>query len=175
MEVKSGCKLGGVFECEIYDKHGNLKWTERAHNVITDQGENHIINAVLAGATQITTWYCLLVETNTTASGTMTYAVPVFTESTAYDEVTRPIYAEVAAAGGTTTNSANKGTFTINDTKTMFGAALVGGGTAAMTKGDVASAGGVLFSFGTFTTNRAVVAADVVNLTYTVSAQDDAV
>jgi len=172
-QVKFRAKFGGVFDVECFDKHGNLKWQERAHNIITNEGLDHILDTELHGATAITAWYCALVETDTTAAATQTYATPIYTESTSYDETQRPAYDEAAASSQVITNSANKAAFTISDTKTMYGAALVGGGSAALTKADAAG-GGTLLCYAKFTSSRAVVDDDVINLTYSISAADDA-
>ena len=103
----------------------------------------------------------------------MTYASPSYTETTSYDEGTRPAYNEAAASSQSTTNSANKAVFTISATKTMYGASLVGGGTNPTGKGDTTS-GGTLLCYGKFGTSRAVIDSDVVNFTYTVTSADDA-
>lgn len=172
-KLNSGAKFRGLFEVECFDKHGNLKWREKAHNIITNEGLDAILNIMLHASTQITTWYCCLVESNTTPAAGMTYATPTYTESTAYDESTRPEYVEAAASGQEITNSANKAVFTINATKTMYGASLVGGGSAPSTKGDTAG-GGTLLCYAKFSQSRSVLDDDVINLTYTVSAADDA-
>lgn len=166
-------KLGGRFVVECF-RNGRLIWKEDVHNLITNQGLDHILDVILHGSTQITTWYCCLIESNTNAAAGMTYAVPVYTESTAYDEATRPAYVEAASSSQSVTNSANKAVFTIDDTKTMYGASLVGGGTDGNTKGDTAG-GGTLLCYAKFASERAVVDDDVINLTYTISAADDGV
>jgi len=173
METKSGAKFRGEFVTECY-RDGKLIWLDKTHNIITNQGLDHILNTELHAGTAITTWYCTLVETNTTPAATMTYAVPTYTESTAYDETTRPEYVEAASSSQSVTNSASKAVFTISATKTMYGASLVGGGTAASTKADTAG-GGTLLCYALFSASRAVVDNDVINLTYTVSAADDGV
>ena len=158
-----------------HDGNGQLVWEEKVHNIITTEGVQHILNTVLAGSSQIGSWHCALVESNTTPAAAMTYQVPTFTETTSYDEATRPVYNEAAATtGGTVTNSANKGVFTISATKTMFGAALLGGGTAPAVKAGTSS-GGVLLCMAQFSGSRDVVDNDVVNLTYSFSAADDGV
>lgn len=169
--AKSGSKFKGEFIAECYRK-GELIWREKTHNLITDEGLNHILNVVLHAATQITTWYCCLVETDTTPAAGQTYASPTYTESTSYDETTRPEYVEANSTAKSTTNSANKAAFTISATKTMYGASLVGGGTAPTTKGNTAG-GGTLLCYAKFSSSRAVVDNDVVNLTYTVTSADD--
>jgi hypothetical protein len=169
---RSGAKFKGIFQIECRDKNGNLKWIEDICNLVTNEGLDAILDIMLHGSTQITPWYCLLVESDTAPAAGMTYATPTFTESTAYDEATRPEYEEAAASSQSITNSANKATFTINATKTMYGAAIVGGGSAPNTKGNTAG-GGTLFCYAKFSSSRSVVDDDVINLTYTLSAADD--
>src|SRR4030042_2420232 len=41
-------------------------WTEKCHNLITDEGLSRILSVYFAGGTQTATWYCGLVETDTT-------------------------------------------------------------------------------------------------------------
>jgi hypothetical protein len=170
----SSCgKFRGHFVAECY-RDGKLIWTEETDNIVTNEGLNSILGVYFHADTQISAWYCVLSETNTAPAAAMTYAVPSFTETTAYDEATRPAYTEAAASGQSITNSANKAVFTISGTKTMYGAALVGGGTDANTKGDTAG-GGTLACYALFSSSRAVVDNDVINLTYTISAADDGV
>ncbi len=114
--LKEGLKIGGHWKAECYRK-GKLIWTEEIHNIWTDEGLNALLNIMLHAATQITTWYCLIFETDTTPAAGTTYAVPVFTECTAYDETIRPTYDEAASTAKSTTNSASKAVFTIRATK----------------------------------------------------------
>jgi len=169
--LRSGGKFKGVFDIEVKDKLGNLISKSRAENIITDEGLNSMLNVYLHAATQITTWYCMMFETNTTPDGDTTYAVPVFTEFEAYDEANRPAYVEAESTEESTTNSANKAVFTSSATKTLYGAALVGGGTDADTKGDAAG-GGTMPCAGKFAASQPVVDDNVVNLTYTITAAD---
>ncbi len=172
--IKDAVKLQGNFKAECFDSEGRLKWVEETHNIVTNEGLNHILNAVLNAATQITTWYCTLAETNTSAAAGMTYAVPSYTETTAYDEATRPAYVEATSTAQSTTNSASPAVFTISATKTIYGASLVGGGSAATTKGNTAG-GGTLLCYALFTTARSVLDNDVINLSYTLTMSDDGV
>jgi hypothetical protein len=152
----------------------NLISRGECHNIITDEGLNHILNVELHAATQITTWYCEIFESNTTPGAGTTYATPVYTPCTAYTEGARPAYVEANSTAKSTTNSANKATFTMNASKTIYGAALVGGGSAATTSGDTAG-GGTLFCAGKFGTAQPTISGNVVNLSYTVTAADDGV
>jgi len=193
--INAGFKAGGHFEVEclkplnpamareIRLKYGSQSpeykalprfkaWEEHFENVVTDEGLDHILDVVLHGATQITTWYVGIFESDTTPDGDTTYATPVFTESSAYDEAARVEYEEAASSSQSVTNSANKATFTISDTKTIYGAALFGGGTNATAIGDTTS-GGTILCAGQFSSSRAVVDDDVINVTYTIGAADD--
>ena len=170
--IRTGAKFQGIFEIEIKDKLGELLSKSIAKNIIPNEGLDAILDIMLHADTQLTTWYCLIFETNTTPASGTTYAVPVWTEWTAYDEATRPEYVEAASSSQSVTNSANKAVYTANATKTLYGAALVAGGTGANTKGDAAG-GGTLLCAGLFGASQPVVDDNVVNLTYTVTAADD--
>ena len=169
-KVKSGAKFRGRFIVECIRK-GKLIWKEDVSNILTNQGLDHILDVVLHGTTPFSPWYCCLVETDTAPAAGMTYAVPTYTESEAYDEGTRPEYNEAASSSQSITNSANKAVFTINATKTMYGASIV----SFATKGDTAQAGARLLCYAKFAASRSVVDDDVINLTYTLTAADDGV
>jgi hypothetical protein len=168
---KDGSKFGGRFDVECY-RDGNLIWEEHAPNIVTNEGLNRLLNVMFNGGTQTATWYCALVETDTAPASGMTYDVPVYTESTSYDEAARPSYVEATSTAMSITNSANKAVFTVSDTKTMYGASLV----SIDTKGDhTGGANNVLFCYAKFGTARDVLDNDVINLTYQISAADDGV
>jgi hypothetical protein len=175
-ELRDGAKLRGYLKIEVFDNAENMNlisWSE-GHNIITNEGLDAILDIMLHADTQITTWYCVMSESDTSPAAGMTYAVPSFTETQAYDGATRPVYDEAAAASQSITNEASKASFTMNATKTLYGAGLVGGGGAPATKGDAAG-GGTLFNYGAFGASQPVVDDNVVNLTITISAADDGV
>ena len=142
-----------------------------SRNVCTDEGLNALLDIMFHGSTQVATWYVAIFESNTSCVVGMTYATPVYTECTAYDEATRPEYVEAAASGKSLTNSANKAVFTINATKTIYGGALVGGGSTPTTKGDAAG-GGKLFCASQFSASKSCVDDDVLRVTVTLTAAD---
>jgi hypothetical protein len=177
-EIKQGAKFRGHWKIEVFEKRDpktglpvNKISESECDNLIVDQGLNHFLNGILHAETQITTWYCILFEDDYTVLSSNTYASKGFTETTAYAEATRPEYVEAESTAKSTTNSANKAVFTANASKTFYGAALVGGGTAASTKGDSAG-GGKLLCAGKFGTAQPVVSGNVVNLTYTITSAD---
>ena len=170
MDKKEGLKLTAHWNWEHW-RDGRLIDEWEYDNTCSDEGLNFMLDVTFHGETNISPWYVEIFESDTTPDGDTTYAVPVYTPSTAYDEATRPEYEAAAASNKVTTNTANKAVFTISDTKTIYGAALVGGGSAAMTKGDVAG-GGVLFSASKFAASKSVVDDDVLNVTIEITLAD---
>lgn len=158
-----------IWNWELWRK-GKLidEWKE--DNICTDEGLNALLNIMFHAATQLTTWYVLIFETNTTPAAGTTYATPVWTECTAYG-ATRPEFVEAAASSKSLTNSANKAEFTMTATKTIYGAGLVAGGTDANTKGDAAG-GGTLYCASKFAASKAVENLDVLKVTITLTSSD---
>ena len=177
-ENPGGAGLTSKWEWEHW-RGGELldRWTE--HNRVTDEGLEHLLDVAFSDATQITDWYVAIFEDDHTPAYGDTYAVPGYTESTAYDEATRPAWTEAGVeagdvAGKKISNSAAKASFTINATKTIYGGALVGGGTAANTKADAAG-GGTLYCASAFSSgSKAVEDDDVLKVSITITAKDEA-
>ena len=171
--IESGAKLGGVFTIECFGKDGKLKWVEKAKNVCTDEGINSLLNVMFHASTQITTWYVTLFKTDTTPAIGDVYAVPGYTEIGTGDvvEATRQAYVEAAASAKSISNAASKAVYTFTATRTIYGAALVGGGSAPTTFGDTAS-GGTLFCAAKFAAAKPVENLDVLNVTYTITGAD---
>ena len=173
-KIRDFVKIGGFFTVVCHDPNGNLKWVETTHNLITNEGLDHVLNVILHGATQITTWYLALFENDHTPAAGNTYATPGFTETTSYDEATRQAYNEAASSSQSVTNSANKAVITISASITLYGLGLVGGGSAATTKANT-DGGGTLFNVATFATAREMIDDDTLSITYTAGAADDGV
>jgi hypothetical protein len=159
LAVKSRLPIGTWWFFEHYRK-GELigKWDQK--NVTHKAGINYLLNAGFHGATVINPWYMIVFEDDYTPLEDDTYAVPGYTECTAYDEATRPEFVEAEATNKIITNVVSKAVFTFNATKTIYGAGLVGGGSAAATKGDAAG-GGTLFAASKFGTAKPVYDDDV--------------
>lgn len=154
-----------MWNVKIYDKDWNLKEETTDRNTITTQGHNKILGVMFNAATQISTWYIGLFETNTTPSTATTYATPVFTECTAYSELVRQTFTESAPTGGSLDNSANKASFTMSTTKTLYGAFLC----SATTKGDTIAAGAVIYAASKFAASKSVINGDIIKITVTVT------
>lgn len=166
--------LRGVFHVEHWRK-GQLIGMYEVPNLITNEGKNKLLDVMFHNVTQITTWYILLIDgagSPTVAAGD-TYAqingTNGWDEFDEYDEATRQEWTEGAASSQSITN-ASPVVFTINASGSVFGLALVGGGTAPSTKNDSAG-GGTLWNAVAFTGGTVSVADDdQLKVTYTVNA-----
>ena len=156
--------VGGFFTIE-HVRNGNVIDTWEEKNLVVNEGLDHILDTVLHNSTQAATWYVGIFEGNYTpvAADLAADIAASATESTAYDETTRPEWVEAAASAQSITNSASKATFTINDTKTIYGAFLI----SDSAKSGVA---GALFAASKFSVARSVVNEDQLLVTYTVAA-----
>jgi len=139
-------------------------------NMVVGQGLDHALDVVFKGGTGLATWYVALFEDNHDPVTGDTYQTPGYTECTAYDEANRPTCTFGAIAAHIVTNSASKASFTMNATKTLYGAALVAGANAA-TKGNTA-AGNFLYFAAKFATAVPVEATDVFKVTMSVENSD---
>lgn len=156
--------VGGVFHVE-HVREGRVIDEFECPNLVVDEGLNHMLDVLFAGATQVNPWHLGLFEGNYTPVAGVTAATitSASTECIAYNEATRQIFVEAAASAKVTTNSASKATFTFNATKTIYGAFLVSNSAKSGTTG-------TLFSAARFAASKAVVATDQLLLTYTFTA-----
>lgn len=160
--------FAGTWEVTHRDKDGNIKSVERFDNLVTDEGINYMLNAALHGGTAISSWHIAPWSTNTAVAAGNTYATPGNTEATGYDEATRQEWGEGAASSKSVTN-ATAAVITATGALSIYGFGIVGGGSAATTKGDAAG-GGTLLSSGLFTGGvKTLAAAETLSLTYTIS------
>lgn len=134
-------------------------------NLVVNEGLNALLDIMFHDTTQISTWYLGVYEGNYTPVAGVTAAAIAgdATESSAYDETTRPTFDEDVASGQSISNTSNRATFTFNATKTIYGAFLISD--AAKT-----GSGGTLFSAARFSSSKSVVASDQLLLAYTFSA-----
>lgn len=167
-EFKSGARGGGVFHFKCYDKDGNLKWEDKAHNLVVNVGLADMNDKYFEGVSYSAAWYLGLVtgpgSGNTYAAADTMSSHAGWTEDTGYSQSTR-----VAATFGSATvadpsvinNSGSVAVFSINATTTIAGAFL----TSDDTKGGTS---GILFSVSNFQApgDRAVVSGDTLNVTY---------
>jgi hypothetical protein len=171
---RGGFNLGGVFHFRQLNSLGEVVDEWDAPNVVTNEGLDYLLDVALSGGTAITTWYMGLKDnTGDPVDGTETYATPVFSElTTQYSETVRETWIEGGVSSQSIDNSTTPAEFSIVTTVIVYGALLVGGGTAPSTKGDTAG-GGKLFCVANFASSKSLGNGDTLQVTYTISAADD--
>jgi len=144
-------------------------------NAIVNEGKNKLLDVMFHAVAAINTWYVLLINNSPepTLAAADTYAqingTNDWVEWDDYDEATRLEWTEGAASSQSITNAAPL-VFTISDSGTVYGLAVVGGGTAPGTKNN-ADGGGVLWGEAQFASGPvAVLDNDQLKVTYTVNA-----
>jgi len=127
---------------ELVDAQGRV--LRSGHNLITDQGANHILSAVLAGGTVYTTWYLAPFTTDVTPVVGWTAATFPATAgelTTQISEATRPAYTESVPASRSTNNNDNPATITAaQDSVVIRGVGLLSHSTKGSTSGVLLSA-----------------------------------
>lgn len=159
-----GLKHRGDLLVTARNKDGEVLWTERLKNLITDEGKDYGLDVALLAATQLTAWYLALIDTGGTLASGDTYASHAgWTENTNYDEAARPTWSGADTGVGTADNSASKATYTISTGgATIAGVAFV----SDSTKGDTVAAGAKLYSESLFAAERALSAGDTLTVQY---------
>ena len=159
-------KVAGFFTYE-HVRDGEVIDTWQEPNLVVDEGINYALDASFSGGTPITTWYVGVYKNNyTPIAGNVasTFAgAGIANEANAeYDEATRPTWTEAGVSAKTVTNSASPAVFTFNTTVTIYGAFLISNNTKGGLTGTLAAAS-------KFASSRAMLAADVLNVTYTIT------
>lgn len=168
---KEGGGAGGVFTVECVGPDGQIKWTEKFHNRVVNQGLQDMNSQYFKGSGYVAAWYVGLVQGpgsgNTYAAGDTLASHAGWTElaaSTAYTGNRK------AAVFGTAT-TADPSVISNSASPASF-AMLVNGTTVAGALLCSAASGtsGVLFSVGSFTGgDKFVDNGDTLNVTYTFS------
>ena len=151
--------LANFWKVTCLDKDGNIKWEEDNKNIIVTAGLNHILDVQFHAATQVTTWYIGLKGAGTPVAADTMASHSSWAELTGYSG-NRKEWTEGAASSGSMTNSSSVD-FTINATATIAGAFL---NTAAT------GTAGVLYGVVDFSSSRAVISGDTLQVTVTVTA-----
>lgn len=164
MAIRCGARIGGIFEAVCFRPDGSIRWKNIAHNLITNAGLDHILDVVLHGSTQITTWYVGLKNTGNPAAGDTLSSHGGWTENAEYTG-TRPEYVEAASSSQSITNSANKASFAItSDSQSIYGAFICSAASGTT---------GTLLCVANFSSAKSADNGDTLEVTYTISAADD--
>lgn len=171
-------KVRGVFQ------RGRWLWEPTSDwgfspNIVTNEGLAYVIDVAFREVADIAPWYCVgytNAGTYTPAAGD-TYAAPNHDECDAadVDEAVRQAWVDGSPTGTTTRSVAGTAvTYTGDQSFTMQGAAMKGGGTAATTLQNTAG-GGTLYCASNFSSAVSMVLDSTVDITYTLTATDDGV
>jgi len=168
--LKDNVRFGGVFHVQCFDKDGNLKWETTEHNLVVNEGLQDLNTKYFKGSSYSAAWYLGLI---TGPAASTTYAAgDNLTTHAGWTEFTNYSGNRKAVTFGTATtadpsvisNSASPSQFTI----TGAGGTVAGAFLCTVASGT----SGILFSESDFQSpgDRAVVAGDIINVTYTFSA-----
>lgn len=174
--IAAGLALHNTYRFECHDKDGKLKWVEEVNNLVTTEGLNDLLTKYFKGSGYTAAWFVGLVDdASFTAFHAAETAAKITTgapnypttndwkELTAYSESVRQTLTLGTASAGSIDNTASKAVFTINATKTVNGAFV----DSSSTKGGT---GGVLYGEASFSSPRAVVSADTITVSVTLTA-----
>ena len=165
--TEGGAQGGGVFHFKCFDKNGNLKWEDSAHNLVTNVGLKNMNENHFTGSGYTATWFLGLVNNSPSpsyAAGDTAASHAGWVESAAYTQANRPTVTfgtATTADPSVIDNSGSVAVFTMNATVTIAGAFLISNSTKSGTTG-------ILFSASTFQSPgaRSVVSGDTLNVTY---------
>lgn len=179
VRAKIGGRFGHRTGRRFFDR-GRTLWEPTSDwafspNIVTNEGLAYVIDVAFREVADIAPWYVVLFNTNTTPLATHTYASPGYTEcdGTDLDETVRQAWVDGSPTGTTTRTVAGSAvTYTGDASFTAYGAALVGGGTAATTLANTAG-GGTLYASSLFSSSIAMTLDATVDVTYSLTAADD--
>ena len=157
-------KAGGVFHFKCYDKDGNLKWEDKAENLVVNEGLKDMNDKYFSGSTYTATWYLGLVNNSpspTYAAGDTLASHGTWNETTDYSGNRKAVTfgAATLADPSVISNSGSPASFSITGTVTVAGAFLASVATGTS---------GILFSVSSFQSPgaRSVVSGDTLSVTY---------
>ena len=166
--LQNGARGGGVFHVQCLDKDGNLKWEDKMHNLVVNEGLQNMNTQYFKGSAYTADFYLGLVTgpgSGTTFAAADTLASKAWTEFTDYAGSRKAVTFGTATTADPSviTNSAAPSSFTISGA----GGVVAGAFLCTVSSGT----SGVLFSEADFQSpgDRTVVSGDTLNVTYTFS------
>jgi hypothetical protein len=163
--TSEGMRAGGVFHVQCFDQDGNLKWEDKSHNLVVNQGLKDMNDKYFSGAAYTATWYLGLITGP--GSGTTFAAGDTLASHAGWTEFTDYSGNRGAVTFGAAT-TADPSVIT-NPSPVAFTITGAGGTVAGAFLTNVATGtSGVLFSESDFQSpgDRVTVAGDVLNVTY---------
>lgn len=155
---------GGVFHFQCFDKDGNLKWEDWAHNLVVNQGLQDMNSKYFTGSSYSATFYLGLINNTPTPSYNANDTLAShagWNETSSYSGNRKSVTFGTATTADPSVidNSASPAQFSMTGTVTVAGAFLTTVATGTS---------GILFSASTFQAPgaRSVVSGDTLNVTY---------
>jgi len=165
-DVQAALAVKNTYLFEAFDKDGNLKWTEKVDNIVTNVGLDDALDKYLKGSAYTAGFFVGLVDsTPTVAAGDTMASHAGWTEIVAYSEATREALVLGTVASQSVDNSASKASFSINADTTVIGGAFLG------TDNTKSGSTGVLYSVAAFdAADKSLDNGDTLNVTVTCTA-----
>jgi len=163
--VSASMMAGGVYHVQCFDKDGNLKWEDKAPNLVVNQGLKDMNDKYFSGAAYTAAWYLGLVTGP--GSGTTFAAGDTLASHAGWTEFTNYSGNRGAVTFGAAT-TADPSVIT-NPSPVQFTITGAGGTVAGAFLSSVPTGtSGILFSESDFQSpgDRVVVSGDVLNVTY---------
>lgn len=163
--IRSALGLQGRWNVICRGKDGKVKWIDTIENLVTNAGEDMMLDVGLSAASATASWFVGLVDgTPTVAEGDTMGSHAGWAEITAYAEATREAWTDGGVSSQSVDNSASKASFAINGTTTVGGAFLTSVNTKSGTTG-------ILYAVGAFSGgDRALSDGDTLEVTATFTA-----
>jgi hypothetical protein len=166
--LQNGARGGGVFHVQCLDKDGNVKWEDKMHNLVVNEGLQEMNTEFFKGSAYTAAFFLGLVTgpgSGTTYAATDTLASKAWTEFTNYSGSRKAVTFGTATTADPSviSNSAAPSSFSI----TSSGGVVAGAFLCTVSSGT----SGILFSEADFQSpgDRTVVSGDTLNVTYTFS------
>lgn len=162
--ARMGLSLRNTYRVECW-RNGTLAWLEEVPNIVVTVGKNDLLTKYFKGSSYTATWYVGLVNNASFSAYDPTDTMSShagWLEAANYSNATRPAWTGGTASAGSIDNSASKAVFNINGTLTIRGAFLTSDNTVSGTSG-------TLYGESDFTSSRAVLSGDTLNVTVTLT------
>lgn len=165
--------VGDTFRLGLLERTlsgGGLRWADGYQNLVVNEGLNHLLDVVLSGGTQDTSWFVGLLDSDAAPGASWTATEIAGDDFVAYDEATLPAFTDGGVSGQSLSNTASPAAFTISTNGSVIGGAYLIGTNAKATPA------GTLYAAGTFTGgDKSADDNDTLEVTATFSAADDGV
>lgn len=153
------------YHVECFGSDGKLKWEDRFHNLVVDEGLDDSLDKHLKGSGYTAAFFVGLTDDSPTpAAGDDMTTHAGWVEAEGYSEGTREALVLGSVASQSVDNVASKASFSIDTGDTIGGAFVCTNGTKGGTSG-------ILYGIGAFTGgDRTVANNDTLNVTVTLTA-----